>query len=477
MPRKAYTDYNQALRNAAKAQAMLSGGGTIPEYIERMSPAFSLPEWSERALIPVFEAARHTPQRVCISAPPRHSKTYPLLHAIAKWTKDFPCDTSAYASFNVKKGRSKSKIVRELARRSGVALDPSMQNLDEWRTAHGGGLLAGGLTGGGLTGEGIQGILAVDDPFPDPKSAESAAYRQEVWEGFNGVVMTRLEGASVVVQHTRWHADDLIGRLEQLGGWKIINIPAIAEEGDYLGRAPGEPLDPIRYPIHLKDSRYGLESLDVIRRQLGEYAWSALYQGQPRSKGLKIFGAPHYYDSEKFEIDGCRVVIGADPAASEKTSADFSAAIVMAQRGRGIDAVYYVLDVWRQQVQVPDFVNVLYALQAKWHGALCVVEAVAGFKGVAQALQRIGKNQGQHLNVLELQPRENKFMRAQPVAAAWKDGRVLLPTNAPWMGDYYSEMDRFTGVKDAHDDQVDGTAHAFNAFEGEPVHRGSVASP
>ncbi len=481
MPRKAYVDMLEAQRNAARARAMLSGRESLSDYVGKLSPTYEIPEWSKKAIFPVFQAARSKPQRICISAPPRHGKTYPTLHAVAQWCRDFRCDTSAYATFNSRRGKSKSKLIRQLARRSGVELDPSMQNLDEWRTAQGGGMLAGGLAGGGLTGEGIQGMMVVDDPFPTMKSAESAAYRQEVWDAFNAVVMTRLEGASVVVIQTRWHSDDLIGRLEKVGGWNIINIPAIAEAGDPLGREVGSPLDPKLYPVNRADSRYAREALSDIERQLGPYVWSALYQGQPRSKGMKIFGAPHFYDPTKFDIEGCRIVIGADPAASEKTSADHSAAVVMAVKGREPDATYYVLDVWRGQVQVPDFVAVLHALQNKWHGAPVAVESASGFKGVAQALRRLNR----HLSVIEMIPRENKFMRAQPVAAAWNDGRVLVPMqgNAPgqivnWMGEYYSEMDKFTGVADAEDDQVDATAHAFNIFEYAPeVYRGSKPSP
>ncbi len=623
MPRASATELLEASRNAAYAQSIISGTQTIPDYIKEVSPEYSLPDWVERVLIPVFEAARHEPQRVCISAPPRHGKkianstpvltvegwsthgqlklgtrvfgpdgkptavtylssqslcdmrvsfsdgssviahsghlwgvynlatdcgysvmsteeilisgvnighhdshgkpdlrfslplvreivgfgllpypyltqrritsiekcepelgqcitvdneshlylvgetlipthnTYPLLHAIAKWTRDFPCDTNAYASFNVKKGRSKSKIIRKFAKKSGVELDPAMQNLDEWRTIQGGGLLAGSLSGNGLTGDGIQGIMCVDDPFPDMKSAESAQNRQDVWDGFNAVVMTRLEGASVIVVQTRWHSDDLVGKLEKLGGWNIINIPAIAEEGDYLGREAGEALDPIKYPLELKDSDYGLEALAPKEKQLGPYVWSSLYQGQPRSKGLKVFGAPYYYNPETFDIKGMRVVIGADPAASEKTSADHSAAVVMAMEGVGDDAVFHILDVWRGQVQIPDFVNVLYALQKKYYGAHVIIEAASGFKGVAQSLQRLDRR----LKVFEIAPRENKFMRAQPFAAMWNSGKVLIPTHAKWVGDFYVELDRFTGVKDAEDDQVDAAAHAFNMFE------------
>lgn len=491
MPRKSYTDLLASERDIAIAEASLMGQAPLVNYIEAMSPMFGPPEWAKKSIIPAFEACRAGPQRICISVPPRHGKTYTILHALAKWIADFPQDTCAYATYNSLKGRSKSKIIRKFARLSGVELDPSMANLDEWRTTAGGGLLAGGLSGGGLVGEGVQGILCVDDPIPTSKKAESLAYRNEIYDNFQAVVMTRMEGGSVIVIQTRWHEDDLIGRLEKDGGWTIINLPAIAEANDPLGREEGEPLDPIRYPLELGDSQRADGALNDIKPRepvldddgnivvagkigIGPYMWSALFQGQPRSKGRKLFGAPYYYDPEEFSIKGCRVVVGADPAASEATSADHSAAVVMAMEGDWDDPTFYILHVWRGQVQIPDFVKILYAIQSKHHGAHIIVEAVAGFKGVAQTLQRLDKR----LKVFETAPRENKFMRAQPFAAAWNAGKVLVPTNAPWLADFYDELDRFTGVDDAEDDQVDAGAHAYNVYDSQrPPERGSRPAP
>ena len=469
--------YEQLLeleKDLALAEASLDGEADLLEYVKAMSPDFGPPAWTEGSIIPAFEACRAGPQRILISVPPRHGKTYTVLHALAKWISDFPADTCAYATYNQKKGRAKSKLIRQFARRSGVELDPSMANLDEWRTPQGGGLIAGGLSGGGLTGEGIQGILVVDDPIPTAKKAESKAYRDEIFDNFKAVAMTRMEGGSVIVIQTRWHDDDLIGRLEKEGGWTVINLPAIAEKDDALGREVGEALDPIRYPLEVGTSTQALGGLLEIEESLGAYIWSALFQGQPRSKGRKVFGAPHYYDPDKFIIDGCRVVIGADPAATAKESADHSALVVMAMRGSWKDPTFYILDVWRGQVQIPDFVNVLYAKQLRYHGAHIIIECVAGFKGVAQMLQRLQPK----LKVFENQPTENKFMRAQPLAAAWKAGKVLVPLEADWIPDFWEELHKFTGVDDAEDDQVDATAHAYNVYHAQrPTDRGSIPSP
>src|SRR6185369_16321011 len=237
------------------------------DFICRLSPHHRPP----RHFLPIIaeiERCRVERRKVCISIPPRHGKTTLLLHAFAWWLSKFPADTNAYYSYNSPQALSKSVLARALTGRAGVQLSDETNNKAEWRTTDGGGLLAGGV-GGGLTGQGVSGLLVVDDPFKGPKDAYSQVYRDAVYEWFQTVPMTRREGASVFVIHTRWHEDDLIGRLEKTGEWTIINLPAIAEERDPLGRAAGEALWPERFPI---------EDLEETKRTIGEFNFAALYQ-------------------------------------------------------------------------------------------------------------------------------------------------------------------------------------------------------
>jgi len=257
----------------------------------------------------------------------------------------------------------------------------------------------------------------------------------------------------VIVVGTRWHADDLIGRLEASGDWEVLNLPAIAEEDDPLGRQPGEALWPERYPV---------EELEAIKRQIGEWSFAALYEGRPRPRGAAVFGEPARFDFEAWKPEAARVIIGADPAASEKTSADYSVAVVLAVEGRGDRMTGRVLDVWRGQVAIPTFTERLRALSAKWYGCPVAVEAVGGFKAIPQMLRQVDPL----LRLLEVTVRGDKFTRAQPVAAAWNDGRILIPTSAPWVAAFLDEVQAFSGVRDRKDDQVDALAHAWNSLAG-----------
>jgi predicted phage terminase large subunit-like protein len=428
----------------------LNGAESLRDFIRRLSPQHP-PQRHLDPLIDAIERARHERVRVCISMPPRHGKTWTLLHAIAWWLQETPADRCAYFSYNATIATSKSRLARELAVRAGVGLDPSSTAVEEWTTNHGGGLIAGGR-GSGLTGQGVSGLLIVDDPFKDREEADSALLRDRVEEWFNEVAFTRLEGGSVIVVHTRWHQDDLIGRLEKDGGWEVINLPAIAEENDPLSREPGEALWPEVFPR---------SELDVIAKRLGTFGFSALYQGHPRPRGATVFGLAHYYDPAGLIFDGWRIGIGADPAGTAKTTSDYSVAVVMALKGRKLEEIQArILHVYREQVEIPTFIDVLAALIEQWGVCPIYVEAVAGFKAVPQFLRRMDSK----LTIKEAPVMGDKFQRAQQFAAVWNDGRVEVPTSATWLKDYLHELTRFTGVSDPEDDQVDASAHGFNGL-------------
>jgi len=436
------------LEAIASSLAALGGSERLADFICRVSPHHPPPRhiWP---LMAELERARFEPLRLCVHMPPRHAKTVTLLHALAWWVQNWPADMNAYISYNDTIALSKSRLCRNIANLAGVQLGGNSEAAGEWTTSAGGGVVAAGA-GAGLTGRGFQGLVVVDDPYKNREEADSQVVRTKIWENFNEVVMTRLEGASVVVCHTRWHQDDLIAGLVKQG-WDHINLAALAEDGDQLDRAPGEALWPAVFPP---------ESLHAIRSQIGEWSFAALYQGQPRPRGHSLFGPETYHDNDS--IDGHQLVIYADPAASEKTTADYGVMMCMAVRGRKEQRTAKVLDLWRGQVTVPEFVRKLVAFQAKHNGAYAFVESVGGFKAVPQLMREIG---GKQLRLREDQPKGDKFQRAQSVAAAWNDGRVTVPRSAPWVHQFLLEVQAFSGVNDSHDDQVDCLSGCWNSAD------------
>ena len=379
--------------------------------------------------------ARGDEVRVVISMPPRHGKTETFLRAFA-WllTRDAHA-TMAYATYGADLARSKSRSARRYARDAGVTLANDSASMSEWRTTVGGGLLATGA-GGPLTGQGINTLLLVDDPVKNRQEAESALIRDRISDWFNDVAFTRLEpGASVAVVATRWHQDDLSGRLIA-DGWEVLNLPASSDDG-----------------VALWPERYDSDRLASIRAQVGEYTWASLYQGMPRPRGGAVFKDAFYYDT--LPTDAYREAVGIDFAYTAKSHADYSVAI----KGRAIGDNLYITDVVRMQSELPAFGARLRALAANRYLA-----RIGGTeKGVVQLLKR---DLGLRLDTIPATT--DKFAFAQPVAAAWNAGHVLLPRDAPWVDELLTEILTFTGVNDPHDDIVDALGALHHALAGSP---------
>jgi len=416
-----------------------------------------------KPLLDLLDEAMVRPVFATISVPPRHFKTETLLHGIARMLRYRPRRTNAYATYSSEFASRKSRLARNIALRAGVQMHATArsssiapaQTVNFWQTNAGGGFLAVGR-GGGFTGDGVTGILCIDDPHKDRQDAESAVARQEVWDWFTDVALTRVEETgSILITHTRWHPDDLIGRILSSGDfqdWKHINLPALAEQNDPVGRQPGEALLPWKFS-EAWFAKY--------RRRAGEYSFWSLYQGQPRPKGGKLFGPAHYYT----ELPSTPLVMGygVDMAYTAKKSSDYAVCVWMAKtKNEFFEDVFYILHVDRMQCAAPEFGKVLQQRKGRL-SAPFYWRAVGPEKGSADLMRTL---MGVPFEVLPTTG--DKFIHAQPLAAAWNTGRVLLPaSNPPWVEDFVREFKDFSGINDPEDDQVDATGNVFDGLAGD----------
>jgi hypothetical protein len=255
----------QARRTKATVRSL-----PLRDFVPRITPAFTAPDHLG-PLLSAFDRVERSAVRACVSVPPRHSKTETVLHGIARLLARHPEWTIAYVSYAADIARSKSKQIRDYALSAGVELRQDSKASHEWRTPQGGGVLATGV-GGPLTGHGVR-LLVVDDPFKNRQDADSALIRERTFQWFTSTAMTRVEpGGSALIVHTRWHRDDLIGRLsrDEETEWEIVSLPAIDAEGRALW--------PERWPI---------SELERKRAEVGEYDWDSLFQQSPKArKGL-----------------------------------------------------------------------------------------------------------------------------------------------------------------------------------------------
>src|SRR3970040_1511842 len=200
--------------------------------------------------------------RLIVEMPPRHGKTVTVSLLSPTWHLGRNPDqrvmlVSYGATLAFKNSRAARNLIRAPRYQAlfGHQLSRDSAAVDSWsfeetpdRAGQEGGADALGATGG-ASGKGAH-VLILDDLVKNREEAESKLQRDKVWDGFKDDLETRLEpGGAIIVVMTRWHTDDVVGRLLQEPGWTRLRLPAIAEDDDPLGRQPGEALWPARYPI------------------------------------------------------------------------------------------------------------------------------------------------------------------------------------------------------------------------------------
>lgn len=424
----------------------------ILDFVPAVSPKFYRTNHLE-PIAAILDAVFESPQFFTFSAPPRHGKSELIFHFIAKYLLCHPDHQVAYVTYTATLAEKRSINIREICKRAGMEFDQKMSTRAYWRTAQGGGLLARG-PGGALTGEGIH-LMVIDDPYRDRSEAESPVIKATIMDWWYDVIGTRIEpGGSVIVFHTRWHPEDLIGILINEHDWPHINLQALGEDGQALW--------PERY-----DAEHFLK-----KKKENEYTFASLYQGEPRPRGGAVFNGTYLYTDEQFaklkeERKIRKYVIGIDCAYTAKTHADYSVAVVLAIDE---DKNHYVVDVRRMQCEAPKFAGVLKELRLTYDHP-----TIYWYTGGIEKAVATNFRDTFGVPVKDIPAREDKFVRAQAVASAWNSGRILLPReHKPWLDNFVAEVLTFSGLADKHDDQVDALAAAFIPSAGKTVKRGMI---
>lgn len=394
-----------------------------PDHLAKIADVFRRIEQGERV-------------RVCISVPPQHGKTEMVLHGIVQLLALHPTWSFGYATYQQGQSDDKSDRARGIARRAGVQLSETRANLGQWRTTTGGGCLFTSV-GGALTGQGVK-ALFFDDPYKNRQEALSEATRREVWSFFQSAAMTRgQEGMSVVVVHTRWVQDDLIGTLSTRG-WEVIDLPflldadgkaALADNGyanathvlNPLTRMPdgsvfGWTLEGARAHLH------GPEAVDAVIAD-------ALYQNRPRRR---VDGAL-WSDESILHVAKApalsRTIVVVDPNAADEASAakaDNAGIVCMA---RGSDGRGYILADATGHMSVDGWARRAIALYRKHNAASIVAEKNHGGAMVETSIRAVllqealsaGKRQPDPIPIKLVTVRGDKRGRAESARELYAD--------------------------------------------------------
>lgn len=237
-----------------------------------------------------------------------------------------------------------------------LGLSPDSQAAGRWETGLGGEYFAAGV-GGSITGRRAD-LGIIDDPVKSREAADSEVQREMAWQWYLNDFLTRLKpGARQVVVQTRWHEDDLAGRIleREADQWRVISLPMEAEGGDPLGRKEGELLWPEWFDQEMVD-----------RAKADARSWSALYQQRPRPVGGGEFRRDwvNFYQSQPDGMkDSTNRYILVDAANEKRKGNDYTAMWVV---GLGHDSNVYVLDLVRDRLNLTERTSELFRLHRKW---------------------------------------------------------------------------------------------------------------
>lgn len=372
--------------------------------------------------------------RLMIFMPPRHGKSELASKRFPAWCLGKnPKRQIIAASYNSDLASDFGRNVRNLVAEPeygqvfpGVSLAPDSQAANRLNTNHGGTYVAAGV-GTAVTGRGAH-IALIDDPFKDREEADSERRRELVWDWYRSTLFTRLmPGGAIVLIQTRWHEDDLAGRLleQDRDQWDVLELPAISK--NY------EALWPEWYPV---------EALERIRETIGPREWSALYQQQPQPDEGTFFKREWFKTWEK--LPECRFYLTSDFAVTDG-GGDYTVLTVW-----GIDSQgeIYRADQWKGQTTSDVWIERMLDLVAKWKPLACFGEGGVIQKAIEPLLSRRMRERRVFARLEWLPSVSDKPTRARSFQAFAATGRVHFERGAD-----LSEYLVFPAGK--HDDEVD----------------------
>lgn len=455
-PEEGAFDAQEAAR-AELARRKLAHDHLLP-LVLRVNPEY-LPGWVHKDICEHLEwfsqavAAGESP-RLIINMPPRSGKSELASRVFPAWHLGRnPSHEIIACSYAGSLANDFSKKVRGLLREQSfqtvfpeVSLSKDSQSVETWNTNKGGGYVAAGV-GGPITGRGAH-VLVIDDPLKNREDAESASTRESIWDWYTSTAYTRLApGGGVIVMMTRWHDDDLGGRLLQKmdqgegDDWRVVRYPAIAEH-DELFRDQGEALHPERYPVN---------ALERIKRTIGPRDWSALYQQNPVADDGDYFKREDFqwYKQEDLPpLEEMNFYTAWDLAIGQNEINDFTVGITV-----GVDRKdnIYVVDVQRGRWGSLEIIERMMRVQRVWKAKLVGIERGHILMTMGPILEKRCREERLMMPIEELRPgKQDKIARARPIQARMQQHRVFFRKECDATLPVVAEMMRFPNGK--HDD-------------------------
>ena len=463
--------------------------------MKALAPKFELAPFQEELVDALDQLERGTlgPRRLLITMPPRHGKSwlastlFPVYYLARK-----PNRNVLATSYNQDLAKTFGRQTRDHAREpivgqafSDFVLSEESRAVDDWRTTMGGTYYATGI-GGSTTGRAAT-LLLVDDPIKAREEADSATQRNKTWSYYVSALTTRKQpepdgtSAIEIVILTRWHPDDVAGRLMDTddwreGAWHHINFPAIRKVDTHVKKSVAElPEDDPRFipqgqlskvspsKRHYYDEseealwpeRFPLDELKK-RERLDPREFASLYQQSPFIQGGNIIKDSWWqWDDDK--PDCTQLIIAADTAFKKTEQADYSVLLVM---GLDRNGDMHVLDLIRNKYDFPELKRVCVQVNARWRGhglrGLYIEDKASGQSLIQELRNQTG------VAVIPYKVSTDKVSRLNAVTPLIEGGRVFLPRSAHWLDDFMLECQAFPNG--TNDDQVDALSMGLDVL-------------
>lgn len=442
----------------------IDSGAAAQELLKRRSARKSLADWARHR---GFEPAAHhqliisemqsflksDDEVLLLFAPPGSAKSTYVSILLPSWyLANNPTHSILAATHNVefaeRWGRRVRNDIADNAAVLGIKLAGDSKAATRWS------LETGGEYYGVGAGVGISGFRAnlgvADDLFGSREDAYSETVRQKRWDWYVDDFSARLKpGAKRILMNTRWHEEDVAGRvLEQIERGEIkgrvISFPAIAEENDPLGRKLGEYLwdEPGGY-------NYGA-FLRARQRETSPMMWAALYQQRPAPEEGDYFRAAWLKPCGTFPDRETMRVYGGSDYAVTADGGDYTVHLVI---GLDPEGRMYLLDLWRGQTSSDEWIETFCDLVEHWKPMAWAEEQGQIKAGIGPFLDRRQRERKTYCLREAFPTRGDKAVRAQSIRGRMALEGLYVPTHAGWYPAFRSELLSFPAGK--HDDQVD----------------------
>ena len=349
--------------------------------------------------------------------------------------------------------RNKEKIERFGKKLFGIEISKKTSASTEFElNNHIGGMISRGIMAG-ITGKPGE-LILIDDPVKNRQEADLASYRDRVWDEWLNSIKTRLSAkGKVIIIMTRWHLDDLAGRVarEEKDNVHLINLPCEAEENDPLGRKIGDAL----FPEIGKDKAW-LEKFKLSYQSAeGARAWSALFQGRPSSLEGNMLKRHWWKFYDKVPQNLEYQLQSWDCTFKDSDGTDRVSGQVWGIRGADI----FLLDRVKDRMDFVTTIKAIEAMSKKWPetGTKLIEDKANGPAVISMLKHKIG-------GLIAINPKGSKIARTSAVSPLIEAGNVYLPSVdiAPWINDFIEECAAFPNG--AHDDDVDSMSQALSRF-------------